>query len=161
MGTWPNLAFSIGLVLHFASNPREVHVKTIKRILSYLRATTNIGLTFGESSNQRLVRYADANYANCTLRQCSTSEYVFLHGRAVLEWRSKKQECVALLTTKAKYISLNIATKKVVWLWGLLNFLESVQRSPIVIHQDNQSTIALVESKQTLRKTNQIDLQFY
>lgn len=63
MGTRPDLTFSVGLVLHFACNPRKVHVKAVKRIFCYLRATTNIGLTFGESNNKQMVEYADANYA--------------------------------------------------------------------------------------------------
>lgn len=47
-----DLVFSVGLVSHFASNPTEVYVKGVKRILCYLRATINIELTFGGSSNQ-------------------------------------------------------------------------------------------------------------
>lgn len=49
MGTRPDVAYGVGLVSRFASNPGEVHVKAVKRILRYLRATTSIGLVFGGS----------------------------------------------------------------------------------------------------------------
>lgn len=67
MDTQSNLAFSVRLVLHFASNRKEVYVTTVKRILCYLWVTTNIGLTFGGSGNYQLVGYKDANYTSCTL----------------------------------------------------------------------------------------------
>lgn len=51
MGTRPDLVFSVRLVSQFASNPGEVQVKAMKKILCYLRATTDIGLTFGKSNN--------------------------------------------------------------------------------------------------------------
>lgn len=54
MGTRPNMAFNIGLVLRFASNLREVHIKAIKRILPYLLGMTNIDLIFGGSGNHHI-----------------------------------------------------------------------------------------------------------
>lgn len=85
MGTRQNLAFNVGLILCFASNPGEVHIKVVKKILPYLKAMTDIGLTFGGSGNQQLVGYADANYTSCTWTRCLTSTYVFLYNQAVLE----------------------------------------------------------------------------
>jgi hypothetical protein len=54
MDTRPDLAYSVGLVSRFASNLGEVHVKVVKRILCYLRATIDIELTFGGSNNKHL-----------------------------------------------------------------------------------------------------------
>lgn len=51
MGTRPDLAFNIGLVLCFASNLCKIHVKAVKKILRYLQATIDIGLVFGGNSN--------------------------------------------------------------------------------------------------------------
>lgn len=78
--TRPNLVFSVGLLLRFASNPKEVLVKVVKRIFCYLRATTNIGLTFGGSNNLQLVGYTDAKYVVCTLTRRLTSRYIFIYG---------------------------------------------------------------------------------
>jgi hypothetical protein len=118
MDTQPDLAFNVGLVSCFGSNPKEVHVKAIKRILPCLWVMTDIDLTFGGSGNQKQVGYMDVDYVGCTLTRQSTFKYVFLYRRATLEWRSNKEECVALSTTKAEYISLCIAAKEVVWLRG-------------------------------------------
>lgn len=47
----PDRPFNVKLVLRFSSNLGEVHVKSVRKILCYLRATTDIGLTFGRSGN--------------------------------------------------------------------------------------------------------------
>lgn len=82
IGTQLDIVFSFKLASRFVSNLREVQVKVVKRILSYLCATTDIRLTFGKSNNQRLVGYADADYAGCTLSRRSTFVYIFLYGMA-------------------------------------------------------------------------------
>lgn len=134
MNTWSNLAFNLELVLRFARYLGEVHLKAVKRILIYLQATTNMSLVYGGSSNKRLVKYANADYACCTTIRCSTSRYVFFYCWATLGWRSKKIECVALSTTKAEYISLWVATEEVLWLWGPLGFLGGEQRKPTAVY---------------------------
>lgn len=68
---------------------------------------------------------------------------------------------MALLTTTIEYISLRIATNKVLWLQGLLDFLGVVQQTPIIIYQNNQSTIALVGSGKTSQRTKHIEVHFY
>lgn len=79
LDTQQDLAFSVTMVLRFVSNLEEVHIKAIKKIFCYLRATTNIGLTFGKSNNQHLVEYTNADYVGCTLLRHSISGYIFLY----------------------------------------------------------------------------------
>ena len=40
----PDIMFSVGLCARFQSNPKISHLKAIKRILRYLKDTTNLGL---------------------------------------------------------------------------------------------------------------------
>ena len=42
--TRPNIMFSIGLCARFQYNPKIFHLKVVKRILRYLKRTTNLGL---------------------------------------------------------------------------------------------------------------------
>jgi hypothetical protein len=74
---------------------------------------------------------------------------------------SKKQECVALSTTKTEYIALYTIAKEAAWLWGLLGFLEFVQHTPTTVYQDNQSTIALVGNGKTSQRTKHIKVHFH
>ncbi len=40
----PDIVFSVGICARYQSDPKESHLSAVKRILRYLRGTTNIGL---------------------------------------------------------------------------------------------------------------------
>ena len=40
----PHIVFSVGLCAHFQTNPKESHLQAVKRILRYLKGTTDLGL---------------------------------------------------------------------------------------------------------------------
>src|ERR1044072_9993260 len=42
----PDLLFSVHLCARFQSDPRETHLTAVKRILRYLKRTTNLGLMY-------------------------------------------------------------------------------------------------------------------
>jgi hypothetical protein len=49
LGTRPNLAFTVGLLGQFSAAPKRIHWETAKRVLRYLKATTNMKLTYQRS----------------------------------------------------------------------------------------------------------------
>ena len=58
----PNFVFSVGWCARFQANPKEPHLQVVKRILHYLKGTTNLGLYYPKRSNFKLVGYVYANY---------------------------------------------------------------------------------------------------
>ena len=40
----PDIMFAVCLCARFQSNPKESHLKAVKRILRYIKGTTNLGL---------------------------------------------------------------------------------------------------------------------
>ena len=71
--TRPDIMFSVRLCARFQSNPKISHLKTVKRILRYLKGTTNLGLQYPKSENFELIDYVDADFAGCRLDKKSTS----------------------------------------------------------------------------------------
>ena len=47
----PNIQFGVCLCARFQANPKESHFKAAKRILKYLKGTTNVGLWYPCDSN--------------------------------------------------------------------------------------------------------------
>ncbi|RVX19252.1 Retrovirus-related Pol polyprotein from transposon TNT 1-94 [Vitis vinifera] len=47
--TRPDIAQAVGAVSQFIANPRREHCNIVKRILGYIKGTTNATLCFGES----------------------------------------------------------------------------------------------------------------
>ncbi|XP_070044930.1 secreted RxLR effector protein 161-like [Nicotiana tomentosiformis] len=78
----PDIIFNIGLYARFQVNPKESHLTAVKRILRYLKATTNICLLYPKGSNFNLVGYDYTDYVGFLVDRKSTS---VLHKRFLSE----------------------------------------------------------------------------
>lgn len=75
----------------------------VKRIMKYLRGTTNLGLVYVPQGSGSCVGFSDSDWGGDLDDRNFTSGYVFQIGGGVVSWRSKKQTCVALSTAEAEY----------------------------------------------------------
>ncbi|XP_050891644.1 secreted RxLR effector protein 161-like [Lathyrus oleraceus] len=60
-------------ITKYRANPKESHLTAVKRIMKYLKGTTNVGLWYPKGSICNLVGYSDADYAGCKTDRKSTS----------------------------------------------------------------------------------------
>ena len=100
----PNIQFEVCLCARFQAYPKESHFKAAKRILKYLKGTTNVGLWYPCDSNITLSGFSDSDYAGCKLDRKSTSGTCHLLRSSLISWNSKMKACVALSTVEAEYI---------------------------------------------------------
>ena len=61
--TRPYVMQVVGLVSRFESNPKEMHVTTVKRIFKYLKGPVECGLWYPKSQEFILKSFTDANWA--------------------------------------------------------------------------------------------------
>ncbi|GKA47961.1 retrovirus-related pol polyprotein from transposon TNT 1-94 [Tanacetum coccineum] len=85
----------------------EKHLKEVKRIFRYLRGTVNMGLWYTKDSSFELTGFLDADYAGCKDTFKSTSSGAQFLGEKLVRWSSKKQDCKAMSTAEAEYVSLS------------------------------------------------------
>ena len=85
-------------VAMFSHNPKEVHVRAVRKIIEYLRATAHLGLTFGKDSKlddvqleYDLETYEDAHYAHKANDRHSVSGVAVCCGGTLVSWFSKTQ----------------------------------------------------------------------
>ena len=97
-----DIAYAVGVVSGFMSNPGEAHWAVVKWILRYLRDTSKLFLCFG-NGDPVLQGYADADYAGDRDSRKSTSGYLVTFAGGVVSWQSKLQKCISLSTTEAEY----------------------------------------------------------
>ena len=142
--TRPDIAYAVGNVARFTSQPSMQHWSAVKRIMRYLNGTINYGMMYGKESS--LTGYADANWAGDLDDRRSTSGYIFTMSGAAISWMSKKQNCVALSTAEAEYMALSSAAQESVWLERLLGEMNERSGKPIVVFEDNQSTICMAKN---------------
>nr|GFA27469.1 hypothetical protein [Tanacetum cinerariifolium] len=83
----PDIVHATYLCSRYHAKPTEKHLKEVKRIFHYLRGTVNTGLWYMKDSGFELTGFSDADYAGC-------------------KDTFKKQDCTALSTVEAEYVSL-------------------------------------------------------
>ncbi|GKE66836.1 zinc finger, CCHC-type containing protein [Tanacetum coccineum] len=129
--TRPDIAFAVGKLSRYTSNPGTQHWKAIQRVLKYLKKTMDYKLTYiGYPSV--LEGYTDASWVSNSEDNWSTSGWVFLLGGGVISWASNKQTCITGSTMKSEFMALAAAGKEAEWLRNLI--LEIPLRSKPIAH---------------------------
>jgi hypothetical protein len=124
--TRPDIAHVVQQVAQFMSDPQPAHCAAVKRILRYLRGTTNYQLSYGPDNDSRITAYCDADFANDPDTRKSISGFALMLNGGCFAWSSKKQTSVSLSTAEAEYISAAHAAKSVAWLRTLLKELRLI-----------------------------------
>nr|GEZ13990.1 retrovirus-related Pol polyprotein from transposon TNT 1-94 [Tanacetum cinerariifolium] len=109
----PDIVRSTCLCTRYQAKPTEKHLKEVKRIFRYLRGTVNTGLWYTKDSGFELTGFSDADYAGCKDSFKSTSGGAQFLGEKLVSWSSKKQDCTALSTAEAEYVSLSACCAQV------------------------------------------------
>jgi hypothetical protein len=159
--TRPDLAFSVNALAMFSSKPSPTHWQAVKRVLRYVKATENYGITLGGShtGNITLVGYSDSSFADVHDGR-STGGYIFLVGQGPVSWSSRRQPIVALSTTEAEYIQATETAKESVWLKSLLQGF-GVKIGAVQLFGDNRSSIALSKNDEFHARTKHINVKYH
>nr|GFB83110.1 copia protein [Tanacetum cinerariifolium] len=112
----PDIVHATYLCARYQAKPTEKHLKEVKRIFRYLRGTINTGLWYTKDSGFELTGFSDADYARFKDTFKSTSGGAQFLGEKLVSWSLKKQDCTALSTAKAEYVSLSACCAQVLWM---------------------------------------------
>lgn len=134
--TRPDIAQAVGVASRTAK-PTELHWGAVKRILRYLKGTTNLGIRFTREKNTKLSVWNDADFANDSLDRKSITGLLIMLGEAPILWRSSKQPIVALSTTEVEFIAGCEAVKELVQIKSLLIELKTIEAVPTEVMIDN------------------------
>ena len=162
--TRPDLAYAVIKLSQFASAPQNHHWEDIKRILRYLRGTTNARLILGKRNTNAddadLVGFFDAAHGD-TIDRRSTGGYIFLYHGSPISWTSKVQRTIALSTVEAEYMSGTEACKELIWIRQiLLGFgVLAIDAPATILKGDNTGAIALSKNPEFHQKTKHIQLR--
>ena len=162
VATRPDITFAVSNVAKFSANPTTRHWTAVKRIMRYLRGTTDLGLIFTPQGSNDCVGFSDADWAGDLDDRKSTSGYMFQIGGTAVSWRSKKQTTVALSTAEAEYVALAGATQEAVWMRQLTADLNGEPATkPTVVFEDNQAAIAMAKNPQFHGRSKHISIKYH
>ncbi|GJV65115.1 retrovirus-related pol polyprotein from transposon TNT 1-94 [Tanacetum coccineum] len=103
----PDIAFATFVCARYQERPTVKHLKEVKRIFQYLRQSYNMGLWYPKDSGFELIAYSDADHAGCKNDCKSTSGGLQFLGEKLVSWSFKNQDCTAMSTAEAEYVSLS------------------------------------------------------
>jgi hypothetical protein len=95
-----DIMLSVCRCARFQADPKEVHLRAVKRILRYLVHTPKFGLWYPKGSTFDLIGYSNADWVGCKIDRKSTSGTCQFLGRSLVSWASKKQNSVLFLPLK-------------------------------------------------------------
>ncbi|GJV44213.1 zinc finger, CCHC-type containing protein, partial [Tanacetum coccineum] len=146
--TRPDIAYAVGRLSRFTSNPSRQHWQAITRVFKYLKGTMNYGLSY-VGYHSVLEAYSDASWINHVEDSSSTSGWVFLLGGCTISWASKKQTCITGSTIESEFVALAAAGKEAEWLRNLIHEFPIWPKpiAPIYIRCDSAPTMAKAYSQ--------------
>ena len=85
-----DILFSIYVCARFQSNPKESHMVAVKRIIRYLKRTSNLGLWYYKNYSLDLIGFSDVDYGGCKIDRKSTSGTCQFLRLNLISWHCKK-----------------------------------------------------------------------
>jgi histone deacetylase 1/2 len=115
-----DISFAVNKVCQFLHAPTTVHWAAVKRILRYLKQSTNVGLKINRSSSLLVSAFSNADWAGCLDDRRSTGGFAVFLGANLVSWSARKQATISRSSTEAEYKALANATAEVLWIQTLL-----------------------------------------
>ena len=162
--TRPDIAYAVGVVSRYCSNPSQIHWIAVKRILRYIQGTLKLGIMYSAEFESTVTGYSDADWAGDIVDRISTTGYVFLMSGGAVSWRSKKQSCVALSTAEAEYMALASTFQEAIWMKKLLSSLNidpDDSANATIVYEDNQSAICMSKNQKCHGQSKHIDIKYH
>ncbi|GJZ26426.1 retrovirus-related pol polyprotein from transposon TNT 1-94 [Tanacetum coccineum] len=129
----PDIAFATFVCARYQARPTEKHRKEVKRIFRYLRQSINM---------------------------VSISRGIQFLGDELVSWSSKKQDCTAMSSAEAEYVSLSACCARVNWIrMQLLDYGFHYHKIPI--YYDSKSAIAISCNPVKYSRTKHINIRYH
>jgi hypothetical protein len=156
----PDIMLSVCMCARFQADPKEVHLRAMKRILRYLVYTPKFGLWYPKGSSFDLLGYSDADWPGCKIDRKSTSGTCQFLGRSLVSWASKKQNSVAFSTDEAEYIAVGHCCAQLLWMRQTLRDY-GYKFSKVPLLYDNESAIRMADNPVEHSRTKHIVIRYH
>nr|GFC06383.1 uncharacterized mitochondrial protein AtMg00810-like [Tanacetum cinerariifolium] len=156
----PDIVHATCLCVRYQDKPTEKHLKEVKMIFRYLWGTVNTGLWYTKDSGFELTGFSNADYAGCKDTFKSTSDRAQFLGKKLVSWSSKKQDCTALSTAEAEYVSLSACCAQVLWMRTQLTDY-GFHFNKIPVYCESKSAIAISCNPVQHSRTKHIAVRYH
>jgi len=102
----PDIKLSVCYCARYQANPKESHLIAVKRIIKYLKGTTNVVLWYPKGNSLNLTCFSDSDFASCKLDRKNTSETFHLLGSSLFSRDKCTGSCKYYKTIRTEYRTL-------------------------------------------------------
>ncbi|KAH8323147.1 hypothetical protein KR074_006679 [Drosophila pseudoananassae] len=160
MTTRPDIVHCVAKLAQRCSDPHKEHEVAAKRVLRYLRGTSNLKLHFVRTGVP-VHCFVDADWAGDCSDRKSFSGWAFFLAGAAFSWESKKQSIIALSSTEAEYVALSTAAKEAAYVLKLISEMGFETAPTLMIYSDNQSAQCLAKNASFHARSKHIDIKYH
>nr|GEX91741.1 ribonuclease H-like domain, reverse transcriptase, RNA-dependent DNA polymerase [Tanacetum cinerariifolium] len=89
--TRPDLSYSVGLLNRFMQEPREQHMKAIRKVLCYVKGTNDYGITYKHNEGDKIHGFSNSSYGVNTQEGKGTTGIIFYYGESPISWSTQKK----------------------------------------------------------------------
>lgn len=130
--------------------------------MRYLQSTQSKKLCYsGEYEDGDLHAYSDADWASDLDKRRSCTGFVINMSGAAINWKSHRQDIVAVSLTEAEYIALSSTVKDVLWVQQILNEVRKKNIECTTIYGDNSSALKIANCEAFRERTKHIDVRHH
>ena len=171
-----DISFPVNYLSRFMDNPGRPHWDQLLNTLAYVRDHPIASITYSDPSYRsytfkgqthhmkpnHLYCFVDADFASSDIdERHSTTGYIIIFNGGIISWKSQKQKRVAGSSTEAEYIALYEACKECIWLLRILHELGFEHNEPIIVFEDNTSTIRASENSVEHSKLKHLEINYH
>ncbi|KAJ0733108.1 putative RNA-directed DNA polymerase [Helianthus annuus] len=171
----PDIAYAVNRVCQFMHEPHESHWTAVKRIIRYLKGTSQLGLRFTLNSTSTLHAFADSHWgerlvpitaysnsdwAGCPVDRRSTGGYAIFLGSNLVSWSARKQKTVSRSSTESEYKAIADTVAELIWLKSLLQEL-GVKLNKPTLWCDNLGATYLSANPMFHARTKHVEVDFH
>jgi hypothetical protein len=160
--TRPDIAFVVGMLGRYQSDPGIDHWRAAKKVMRYLQGTKNYMLMYRRTDNLEVIGYSDYDFVGCVDSRKSTSGYIFMMVGGAVSWRSAKQTLIATSTMEVEFVSCFEATLHGVWLKSFisgLRIMDSISK-PLRMYCDNSVVVFMAKNNKSGSRNKHIDIKY-
>ncbi|XP_074026898.1 uncharacterized protein [Leptinotarsa decemlineata] len=158
-GTRPDIAYAISVVFRSLEDPSNHNCIQVKRILRYLKGTTDYDITYKTTSMDGLITFSDADHGGDETGR-STTGIICMYAGGAISWLSQRQTSVAISSTEAEIVAASEASRKLIWLKQLYEeFLDMEWKAVLMV--DNEAAIRLAQNPEYHRLTKHIHIRHF
>ena len=153
----PNISYSVEVYARYQANPKESHMIALKRIIKYVKTTADFGVWYSNDTNDILVGYSNADWAENADDRKSTLGGCFYVGNNLVSWMSKKKNFISLSTTEVEYIAAGSCCTQLLWMQKLVHDY-GIYQEHLTIYCDNTSAINISKNPVQHSQTKHIEI---